>query len=460
MLKTGQYTLWAVLFVVTVFVLSAFLSLGSCDNGLWEAPEQETRLVAVSFASGEGGARTAMPQHAARYYYTLLASAPGKTMVYRDLGEKTSVELALAPALWQFTVRGYLSSGKAEGPVLFGSGELDTAAGHSLAITLNAGATANGVLAFSFGLPSGVFSARMTIAPPEGSPIPLDLLAGNHLSAPGTGTLDRPSGVYRLAVDLRNKAGKAALWNSVAHISDAFETPVAFVFPENPFTSFARFGSIAALAAWLSDAAPNTADNPYPLDLEGINVKSDNLSPNELGYSKTDGLGNLYAAFQGRYVALDMDACTGASIPFSSFNAAQGRTRPDQDKLVCLILPRTIRTVGGNSFTNCVNLKSVIFPDSLQLIRQESFAGCTSLETLEFPASLTWIENSFRGCTSLKTIVCHAPTPPDILYSWREFGGAPLEAIYVPADSVDAYKAAYGWKDYAAIIKPIVPEDT
>ena len=30
-----------------------------------------------------------------------------------------------------------------------------------------------------------------------------------------------------------------------------------------------------------------------------------------------------------------------------------------------------------------------------------------------------------------------------------------LTAINVPAESVDAYKAADGWKDYASIIKPI-----
>jgi hypothetical protein len=440
--------------------VSTFLfALGSCDNGLWEAPEQATRLVAVSFASGEGGARTAMPQHAAQYYYTLLATAPGKTMVYRDLGEKTSVELALAPALWQFTVRGYLSSGKTEGPVLFGSGELDTAAGHSLTITLSAGTTANGVLAFSFGLPPGVFSARMILAPPGGSAIPLDLLTGNYLSAPGTGTLDWPSGVYRLVVDLRDRGGKAALWNSVAHISGAFETPVAFAFPENPFTSLARFGSIAAYAAWLSDAAPNTADNPYPLDLEGINVKSNNVSPNELGDIHTDGLGSLYAAFQGRYVALDMDACTGASIPFSPTSATEGEKRPDKDKLVYLTLPRTVKIVAGNSFTNCVNLKSIVFPDSLWWISHSAFNGCSSLESVEFPASLTRIEGSFLGCTSLKTIVCPASDPPGLINS-GEFGSSPLEAIYVPADSVDAYKAASVWSRYAAIIKPIVPEDT
>ena len=30
-----------------------------------------------------------------------------------------------------------------------------------------------------------------------------------------------------------------------------------------------------------------------------------------------------------------------------------------------------------------------------------------------------------------------------------------LTAINVPAESVNAYKAADGWKDYASIIKPI-----
>jgi hypothetical protein len=452
MIKAGQHTLREALFIATVVVSALLFPLGSCDNGLGEAAEPETRLVVVSVAAGEAGARTAMPQQAQRYYYTILAAAPGKTMVFRDLGDKTSVELQLEPALWKFTVRGYRTSDKAESPVLFGSGELDTAAGDSLTINLSAGTEANGVLAFSFGLPRDVFSARMTLAPQEGSPISLGLLVGNHLSAPGTGSLDWPSGIYRLAVDLRSRAGKTALWNTVAQIRGAFETRIAFVFPENTFASLAGFGSVAAFATWLSDAASNTADNPYPLSLEGIYIHY--LLPNELGDMSTDGLGKLYAAFQGRYVALDMDACTGASIPFSG----NPQSRPDRDKLVYLALPRTIMGIGANSFTNCVNLKSVVFPDSLSWINRDAFSGCASLENLEFPVALTRIHTSFLGCASLKTIVCHAPEPPE-LTSRNEFGNSPLEAIYVPPDSVAAYKAAPVWKDYASIIRPIAPGD-
>jgi hypothetical protein len=451
MVKTGQHTRQATLFIVALFVPVFLLPLESCV-GAFEAPEQEARRVTLRIAAEGAGARTAMPIHAAQYYYTITASAPEKGIVFRDLGVKTSVELELGPALWQFTVRGYLSPGKAEGPVLFGSGELEVAAGSApgLTIRLRAGTEAQGVLAFSFGLPQDVSSARMTLAPQEGSPEPFDLLAGDHLSTPGTGALDRPSGVYRVAVNLRNSIGKTALWNSIAHIRDVFTTLVTFAFPENPFISLARFGSIAAFAAWLSEAEPNTADNSYPLELEGINVKSNNTDPNELGEMHSDGLGDLYAAFQGRYIALDMDACTGASIPFSN----NSQSRQDQDKLIYLVLPRTLTGIGGNSFTNCVNLKNVVFPDSLQWIRQNAFSGCVSLESLEFPAALEWLEGSFLGCASLKTIVCHAPVPPQLKYS-GEFGGGALESIYVPSDSVEAYKIAAVWKNYAALIEAI-----
>jgi hypothetical protein len=259
--------------------------------------------------------------------------------------------------------------------------------------------------------------------------------------------LDLPSGVCRLTLELRNRAGKTALWNTVAHIRDAFETPVAFAFPENPFTSLGRFSSLAAFAAWLAEAAPNTLDKPYPLDLEGINIESEK--------TYIDDLAGLYTAFQGRYLALDMDACTGASIPFAS---PQSQNRPDRDKLVYLTLPRTITGIGGYSFTDCVNLKSVVFPDSLQWIRQESFSGCASLESVEFPASLLWLSASFLDCASLKTIICRAPDPPELQFG-DEFRGAPLQAVYVPAGSVSAYKTAPVWSKFAAIISAIAPED-
>lgn len=46
-----------------------------------------------------------------------------------------------------------------------------------------------------------------------------------------------------------------------------------------------------------------------------------------------------------------------------------------------------------------------------------------------------------------------ATTPPTL--DFYAFRGCPITTIYVPAASVDAYKSADGWKDYANSIQAI-----
>ncbi|MBQ7963563.1 MAG: hypothetical protein IJ288_03205 [Alistipes sp.] len=55
---------------------------------------------------------------------------------------------------------------------------------------------------------------------------------------------------------------------------------------------------------------------------------------------------------------------------------------------------------------------------------------------------------TFYRCEELESVYCKAKTPPTLESSI--FGENPLDPkIYVPTASVDAYKAAEGWKNYA-----------
>ena len=49
-----------------------------------------------------------------------------------------------------------------------------------------------------------------------------------------------------------------------------------------------------------------------------------------------------------------------------------------------------------------------------------------------------------------KTYIMHPTTPPSVV----RFDTAPT-AIYVPDESVDAYKAASVWSNYASVIHPM-----
>jgi hypothetical protein len=114
-------------------------------------------------------------------------------------------------------------------------------------------------------------------------------------------------------------------------------------------------------------------------------------------------------------------------------------------------------------------LASVDLGDSLETIGHWAFIFCVKLESLTLPATVTYIERqAFASDCKIKTLTVNAVTPPVVephsAYS-KLFGGIShltgeifpyaLEAIYVPAESVDAYKNAPEWSFYAKHIKPI-----
>jgi hypothetical protein len=84
-----------------------------------------------------------------------------------------------------------------------------------------------------------------------------------------------------------------------------------------------------------------------------------------------------------------------------------------------------------------------------------AFAFCNSLASVTIPDSVTEIGGyAFYDCTSLKEVYCKPTTPPSVGGSPMFSGNASGRKIYVPRASVDAYKAARYWSDYADDIVP------
>ena len=112
-------------------------------------------------------------------------------------------------------------------------------------------------------------------------------------------------------------------------------------------------------------------------------------------------------------------------------------------------IPDGVTNIGYAAFCLCRNLTSVTIPDSVTTIGDWAFYDCSSLTSVTIPDSVTTIGNSaFVCCSSLTSVYCKATTPPTGDYDMFYYNASGRK-IYVPTESIDAYKSAEGWSYYA-----------
>ena len=114
-------------------------------------------------------------------------------------------------------------------------------------------------------------------------------------------------------------------------------------------------------------------------------------------------------------------------------------------------IPDGVTELGNYAFNKRkFSSKKLVIPNSVKTIRNYCIQG-TDLEILELPDTTIRLENAaISNNSSLKTLICRCPTP---LGNIAQNTNANLESIYVPDDSVEAYKTS--WSIYADIIKPL-----
>ena len=121
-------------------------------------------------------------------------------------------------------------------------------------------------------------------------------------------------------------------------------------------------------------------------------------------------------------------------------------------------------------------IKQLVFGDRVQHIpaylmwKAQNLSGC-----LDIPESCTSIgDRCFQACTKLKTVICRPTTPPLITPGTLDYFSAgdgqnailrqyvnnawsvlPI-TLYVPAESVNAYKTDANWKIYSSLIQPML----
>lgn len=121
-----------------------------------------------------------------------------------------------------------------------------------------------------------------------------------------------------------------------------------------------------------------------------------------------------------------------------------------------IIISDSINRLSTSAFFKCTNLSSVSLVESITSIGNSCFSGCRNLTEITIPKNVVDIyDYAFENCAKLSFVVCKPIVPPK-LYGTRTFYNTNNCPIYVPQESVNAYKAAQYWSSYSNRIFPIV----
>ena len=123
--------------------------------------------------------------------------------------------------------------------------------------------------------------------------------------------------------------------------------------------------------------------------------------------------------------------------------------------LISIEIPNSVTSIGDWAFAYCSGLSSIEIPNSVTEIGDLAFSDCENLTSIEIGNSVTSIgDNAFRNCLRLSSVYIKSTTPP-VLGGYYVFDGNVSDRkIYVPRASLNAYKTAEGWSDYASVIEP------
>ena len=119
--------------------------------------------------------------------------------------------------------------------------------------------------------------------------------------------------------------------------------------------------------------------------------------------------------------------------------------------LTSIVIPEGVTGIGNDAFWGCSNLPSLVIPEGVTSIGDSVFYECFSLTTITIPSSVKSIaERTFKN-SCLTELIVRAVVPPvvkTVFWSSRKDDMDKSIPVYVPAESIEAYRTAKGWKEF------------
>ena len=121
-------------------------------------------------------------------------------------------------------------------------------------------------------------------------------------------------------------------------------------------------------------------------------------------------------------------------------------------KLTSVVLPSTVKTIGGGAFNDQERLMRINLPEGLVIINSSAFSGCRQLQSIDLPSTLQVIQSSaFNSCFGINSIISRSKEPPTVQDG--AFNGVAKDnfTVEVPANAVTRYATDPVWGQFRRI---------
>lgn len=220
---------------------------------------------------------------------------------------------------------------------------------------------------------------------------------------------------------------------------------------------------MATIAENLSRIQSAKADIKTAIEAKGVTVPSSATIDTYATYvSQISGGGGGSSSADTALKGIIDKSITSFEIP-SGVTSIGSYCFYDCGSLSSITIPSGVASIGEYCFSNCSSLKRlnsdtdgvVNIPSGVTSISRDLFAYCNMILSIHISNTVTNISiRAFTGCQNLTSVTIEATTPPT-LANINAFSNTNNCPIYVPAESVEAYKSANNWSSYASRIQAI-----